>query len=279
MSTAIFIMYTAEGFAFGADGRQCKDDRSVFNDEAQKVFSIVEPKRCLGYALAGTVVIPDRTNNWVIFNFNSEAPAAVQFLATKKPIDLEKYSREFAFWINDRLRNSMAVAKANGMAVHYPDNSGFTYDGEAGNTIARLFLAGYYDAVPGWTLARFFHVDQRLEPPTIQKHPIFPGHSIGYGSRVIAGLLDRTDDPRFSAYRRVSRRRYEDTTLSEAIEFTNQHITAQMDPLAKEIDPDVCSWIGGRVHIAKLTMIGGFQWVIPPLQFTNRALPMPNFVS
>lgn len=92
---------------------------------------------------------------------------------------------------------------------------------------------------------------------------------MGYGSSMVNDILNDKDDPRFSRYRSNLPRKLAETTLSEAIEITTQTIMAQSDPHALEIDPDVCSLIGGRIHIARLTKTEGFHWVIPPLQLKN----------
>ena len=276
MPTAIFIMYTNDGFAFGADGRQCKDNGAVVNDEAQKVFPIEEPKRCLGYALAGAVVIPDEAEKCIVFDFVSETRKAVEFMATRKPDGLEKYSRELAFWLKQRLEKAMSVAAAKDLVARYPESVGFTYEGEKGYTIARLFLAGYYDQIPCWTQTRFFHVDQKLKPPMVVAFPILPGGSIGYGSKLVADVLNYTDDPRFSVYRLAHPEKSEDITLSEAVESANLMLRAQSDAQAKTIDPAICSLFGGQIHVARLSRAEGFKWSNPQPQFRVFAIPLPR---
>ena len=271
MPTAIFIMYTEEGFAFAADGLQTKDDGTPVNQETQKVFPVKSPGRHLAYALAGTVVIGDTGGTKPIFDFVSESAKAVELLATRKPFGLQRYSEELASMVNEGLAASMADAKANGVETEYPHYPAFTYENEEGSTIARLFVAGYYNNTPRWTSTRFFHIDQTLQEPAVETYPIIPGNSIGYGSKIVADLLYRTEDSRFSAYRINRRAKVEETTLLEAIELAIQTISAHTSPQAKEIDSVVCSLIGGRIHIGKITKLEGFQWVLPPM-----AIPLPN---
>jgi len=270
MSTAIFSMYTAEGFAFGADGRQCRADGTVINEDAQKVFSIEEPKRCLGYALAGVVVLTAEDGD-TVFDFVSETPKAASFMTTRKPTGLTKYATELAYWLNQRLRNSVSAATRSGHIFRYPDIPQFTYtdQGERGGTIARIFLAGYYESAEGWTMMRFSHMNQALKPPTVTTYPIHPGNTIGYGSRIVADRLYGTQDEEFSSYRRPRREKLEDTTLIEAIDFTRETIRAQASFRARELDPDCCGLIGGKIHVATLTRARGFQWIDPPTSRTG----------
>lgn len=264
MSTAVFVMYTKEGFAFGADGRKTKDDGTIIDDRAQKIFQITEPRRCLALCFAGTVTLTSDTNGSLIFDFISQAQVAVKYLSARRPGTLEKYSRELAFLLYQTLRREMELAKARGSTQELPNDPLFIYPGEKGGTIARLIVAGFYGGTPGWTMTRFFHVNQGVKPPDVTVPVISHGFNLCYGSRVVADLLYNSDDERFAAYRKPVRRRIEDTTLSEAVEFTKQTIMAQSDPIAAELDPVICNGIGGHIHIAKVTPSEGFAWVTPP---------------
>jgi hypothetical protein len=277
MPTAIFVMYTTEGFAFGADGRLCRDDKTVIADDAQKVFPIEQPKCCLGYALAGIVGLTADDDGSLVFDFVSQAAEAVRFMSSRRPSDLTRYSNEMAHWLNQRLKVAVSEAKRTGRAFCYPDEPKFTYPAERGRTIARLFLAGYFGSIEGWTMLRFFHVNQALKSPTVATFPIGPGESFGYGSQLVADRL-RAQDAAFAPYLIPLKEKLERATLSEAVDLTKLIIAAQSCPQAMEVDPETCALIGGTIHIATLTKESGFQWAIPPsaTPLVKDAIPLPN---
>jgi hypothetical protein len=264
MPTAIVILYTTEGFAFAADGLQCKDDGTPINREAQKIFCVTGLGRSLASAFAGTVVIGDENSPERIFDFVSESANVTESLASVNFFGIQKYSEEVARRIADKLAESVADAKAKGLKIEYPNDPAFTYEGEKGSTIARIFTAGYYRGNPKWMQTRFFHTKQQLEQPTVETRVISPGNSMGYGSKIIANLLYNTEDPRFAIYRTVRVNRVEEITMEQAIELASQYIMAQSSPLAKELDPAVCRLIGEKLHVAKLTKREGLKWVVAP---------------
>ena len=266
MPTAIIIMYTKEGFAFAADGLQCRDDGTPVREDAQKIFPAQGLQRCLAYALAGCVGIGPQTGPEVFFDFVSESAKVIESLKATSFFGIQKYSQEVADGIAQKLTASVADANAKGIETDYPVIPAFTYQNERGHTIARLYAAGYYRGHPRWAHMRFFHSDQKLERPTVETGVMSPGNSLGYGSKIVAEHLYSTDDPLFSQYRTVrhSRVQERDITLSEALELVKQTVLAQASQQAKEIDPAVCRQIGGKLHAAVITRQGGFRWDTPP---------------
>lgn len=88
-------------------------------------------------------------------------------------------------------------------------------------------------------------------------------------SRRIGGIvLEGKEEPLLLAYRQPN---IEMTTctVNLAIERSHTLIVAHTDPEAISIDP-LCRTVGGHIHIATITQLEGFRWVVSPLQDAGR---------
>ena len=266
MSTAIFILYTSQGFVIAADGRQMKDEgenRKPEKDDVQKIFPIENPGRSLAYALAGTASIADK-NDKIVVDFSSEIAMAAKRFARRRPQDLMLYAQTLFQPVYKLLLKSKRSGR-----IDYPgheEQSSSTGFCEPGTMIANLFLFGYYEGNPVYTCVRFFHRDQTLASPTFQIDNLPLGEGRGVGSKTVWTMLHDRQDKVFSKYRTelLLREPPFDATIEEASEIAKMHVLACCDPAAVEYDKSCCAGIGGQIHIAKLTSCDGFEWIVAP---------------
>lgn len=149
--TAIAIAYSPEGFAVAVDGRQHQGDK-IFSESTQKVFPTQGNGQVLGCALAGIVNVYNPDSMTVpLFDFARVLREAGHSLTAKNYANVLIYLKRFASEVN----KALARAKRNGIISEYIDEDGT-------GTIARAFLAGYYDRRPVVAAVRFFHRQQTL---------------------------------------------------------------------------------------------------------------------
>lgn len=173
MPTAIFIVYTRDGFVIGADGRQRKgeiESAEIVADNAQKIFPIENRGRSLAYALVGTVGLgnPAKSDE-VVMDLTWEIRDAANLLANKQFVEPAFYMKSLCRPAHDNL----VKAKESGK-ITYPNNPEEGGFNEPGMAIARVFVLGYHNHIPSFYSVRFFHRNQDLGallPQAIQLQP------------------------------------------------------------------------------------------------------------
>lgn len=211
----------------------------------------------LGYAIFGSTGMHNyREKNF--FNLAEEAEKSVDALKGKAFDDLPLYVEHFAKPIQEKL----SMVMREGKTTTYPS---LLEKGQPGFTIAHVFFFGYYRGM-AWTVdARFFHRNHELSRPTITSEDMKIGHPPWtHGSDIVAELLFNSNDERFAAYRKPFPDDPNSLTIDYAAEIATNYIRACSGPEGRSADPDVAFTIGGHIHIAKITPLEGFQWIIPP---------------
>jgi hypothetical protein len=264
MPSAVFIVYTKDGFVIAADGRRRKgelESAELLNDDELKIFKVENPGRSLAYALVGTIGLGnanDPNDPTPMVYLSSEIESTAKALANKRFVEPSFYVRNLCRPAHDKLLK----AKEGGL-IKYPVNSPEDGFNEPGTTIARLFIVGYYEGTPVCFVVRFFHREQELGALVPSPIPFKPGQELGSGSDKVWNLLNAPEENVFAKYRPKRPLRRELTTIAQAVKIAKQHILACCDPLARSIDPLICNGIGGHIHIAEITP-SGFRWHIPP---------------
>ena len=252
MPTAILTLYTSEGWVIAADGLGTLDDGSERNENTQKIFPV--EGRPLAYVLLGTTKL--LKDGQVSLDLGLGISNSAKALASRNPSDAVLYLDRLC----RPLHKSLLNAKNNGL-VRYPERT--ERPPEPGATIVWVFLVGYYENRPTSAHCRLFHRNQKLAGIAPQIDGVKPGWYRAHGSEKVWNLVDVPLDITFSKYR-TAIPKPEQFGLSQAIEWTKTRIQVCCDPKAKEIDPDNCNKIGGRIHIATITPERGFRWEEPP---------------
>ncbi len=244
-STAIVKISTDSGFIIAADGRQCfvaGQTRTINSETEQKIFPVLAPGRTLACALMGSVSNADKS-----FDLATESRKTAALLCSKRFKNLHNYAEAFARLVKE----NVTTAREDGRLGAYQEE-----------TVAKMILAGYFRGERCSCSMTFAHHNQIL------CSPIFDDYSRGdtalgsrfWGSEIVGKLVFKTDDQRFAPYRgKGSPNR--STSLSDAAEIAGDYIKACSE--SADIDP-CCAYIGGHIHIAKITPANGFEWVIPP---------------
>ena len=177
--------------------------------------------------------------------------------------DAATFVREVVRKLNRRLR-SLRLRE-------YPDN-----DGQG--TICELILLGYFRRRPILARTRFFHRRNIVElQPQIQVLPLSdePVWEFLSGSQLIWDLLCDPNDHRLQDYRSplfARARNREMLSLLEVGELCRRYIQACADQRASALDP-FCAFVGGHVHMAEITELNEFRWLIPPAGTTISEAP------
>jgi hypothetical protein len=255
MPTAIIIAHNPEGFFIAADGRSlCNRHgvKTVFRDDEQKIFPIVNERACFAYAVTGTArLTSDNDDTDVVFDFNSAVSEAANDLKRVTCISSLDYFGRLAELVKESIQRSIADGRKAGKQVIVPNERDQFGDG----MLARLFLCGYYSKLPYGAIVRFSHIDGNLEPPeTLQRLAV--GESSVSGSNVVGRLLQV--DPRFARFRLAPN--------ASLAQFARNYVAACESAEGLAEDPEICPSIGGHVHCAKITQDRGFEWLVPPKQ-------------
>ena len=149
--TAIAVVYSSEGFAIAADGREMRD-AEVNTDDRQKIFAI-EPEETLAYALAGSAIITHTTAT-TQYNLEADVARAVQQAISGDALTFGGYLDNVRSVVYEGLR----AAKESGTVDTYPN-----LDGQG--TIATLIIAGYYKGQAVDAAVQITHKDQCLRLP------------------------------------------------------------------------------------------------------------------
>jgi hypothetical protein len=255
MPTAICRVYTPEGFVIAADGRRINVGRlPMIENNVRKIFRIT-PGRMLAYSLAGqTGLGPDGTSE-TVFSFRTATNQAAREIHRAQPKTFDEYAKLLC----EYLEHSLKAAIKTGRIARFDPNP---EPSELGDTIAWVFLDGYYKRKASRAKLRFFHEDQRLRSDIIPE-ALNPGGAISYGSDKIIFEVFDGNNPHFAQYR-YPKQPTSKIRLRQAIQIAKRSIRAYSNPEAARIDPSTQLSVGGYIHIAKVTPRHGFMWVIPP---------------
>ncbi len=256
MATAIISTYTPDGFVIGADGRTCRDtDLSVVSDTTQKIFRVEDRAGILACSMAGTIGLTPEASDEVVLDLYKEAVKITDSLAKRQSKNLYGYAVRLSKSLNDAL----AAVKSSGALPKYPIDEN-QQEGEAGQTIARVLLDGYYHGKPARARIRLSHTDQKLDDAQIYRYdcPVPVMSTATHGSLIIAKLLFDKEavDERFAAYRVA-----DPTNMDSVVLRSKNFILAHSDPAALLIGEKMVRCVGGHIHIATVTPEDGFRWV------------------
>lgn len=268
--TAIGVFGTQSGFVIAADGRMRLDDAtratagpsllSMESDETQKIFPIEGTDRALAFTMTGNIASDD-----LQFRMWEKARQITSGFAQKQFRDGRKYVNALSFLLN----NEINTAKQAGII-----NFDRLKEREHGNgwSIAKLFVAGYFNHMPWIIITEFYHANERKSEYDINVFwlnlPLLIGPQSIQESMYNHQFLP-VDNSAFAQYIRSLP---PDPTLEEARELVTGYVEACCTPLARSMDP-VCERIGGHIHVAQITPIGGFEWIISPKSHLGSGIP------
>jgi hypothetical protein len=217
----------------------------LISEANQKIFKARYKTVDCAWAITGVVYNADKT-----FDLVNETAKAIDTFASAKFTPVEGCMYDAAKRINDSIKN----AHVDGRLDNYPSNP----DSSDKNTIARVFLVGYFRKHrPSLIVMRFFHDAQVLSEPFVTNETP-PENDQYVGSYEIARrYCQGTADAVFGKYFRPS-----GVSLAEGLAHATGFIQACKDPLGVEVDPN-CKNIGGHIHAAAVTP-SGFTWLIEP---------------
>lgn len=250
--TATAIIYTSEGFAIAADGRELWEDPVAHKrtlpdggDEVQKIFCTRREQGTLAYVLRGGVASEHRS------------------------FDLEAELRDRLLLLNRSEFNTCAdflglLATHLASAIKVADQAGKLKE----PLEARISFAGYFKNAPSWIDLRFSS-HPGLGDPIHQLVEPYPGRDLRPGAVMVSGYpivrdLILEHDPRFAQFFPQYGKPVHTMPLQEAACYAKGYIDAFASPLALTLDPS-CEAIGGHVHVATVTPGDGFQWVVRPV--------------
>lgn len=254
MSTAICRIFTSEGFIVAADGRKfVTGPHSEIKNDTQKIFCLETPGGKLAYSLGGTVGLGPDDSDEIVFPFRRETEKAAREIKGQ-PANLHEYAQRLSASMHRELLAVQGRIDFDG---------GETEPTLPGSTIAWIFLDGYFNGQPSRASLRFFREDQVLPTPEVYRESDNVGDPLGYGSEKIFREVFKTDNPQFAQYRKP-KLLSDQVTLEYAREMAEGYIRAFADPEAQRLDLSRCLGVGGHIHIAKVTALHGFEWVVPP---------------
>lgn len=276
MSTAIVSQFTPEGFAIAADGLRTKTNptRDTVSNKVQKIFPIVMGDTTLAYAFSGAVEVPDE-NEKIAFSFTKECERAAKIVGSGTlPSSFDVYVKTVAGLVNERI----AEARALGSLSKYPSCA------DPPGLMAKATFLGFYRGLASRAEIEFLQNDQVLADPVLGglqtaqddlKDEDFKKFKIFSGSEIVSNRLFHTTEPDLANYRTSSisnndlLRRQLPRTLEEATQLVESYIQACIDN--RQLDRETCDFIGGHIHVAKLTKAKGFEWVKAPVNQTPRS--------
>src|ERR1700688_444436 len=263
--TAPAICYTPCGFALAAEGRQLWQhgptrNRSVHeleSDSVQKIFEMETKQAVFAYTLVGDIASRDRSFDLDVELRNELAVLRGERFSTG-PLFIEALSI--------KLENAIERAKRERRIEDYP--------------ASEISFLGYFNGDPCWRNIRLSRYGERMVRQ-VTPQELYPGLFFATGSPLI-GKLICCGDQRFAQYARPPKG---DLTLQEAAVLVRGYIEACCSPLALELDPENCRHIGGHIHVATVTPLGGslisrirnwlgpsahrqapgFHWLEPPI--------------
>jgi hypothetical protein len=256
MATAIARTYTQDGFAIAADGRMRNGEtRQIITDETQKIFPF-GPGNSLACSFTGQIELtPPEDSKKVVFDFISQVGETVKSVARGGCHTLAKFAETFS----EPIWRSLERAQLTHSLIFPEDPS--VYPGERGCTIATILIDGYYEGQPSRVNIRFYCEHQKLAEPEVSRRDLDEGKFLLYGFPEIGELLS-AGDARFVGYLKPVDRSLQDSeALWQTICFSRSYIDACSGPEALAMNEQICSAIGGHIHIATITAASGFAWV------------------
>lgn len=241
MPTAIVVIYTAEGFVVGSDGRS----NEGFSDCEQKIFPTSNTVWHSAYALSGAVGIgPEQVK--------SDCHSIAERLEQVQPPNLRTYADLFITALGKRMRLNVV----EGLSAQRP------------SVTTRIDIAGYYSGNPQMAMReiQFTIGSEEVQITRSEdRHPPFPNDPFCVGSPIITNELEHGHDSEFDRFRTEGLKKLVDrkpVSLQEAAEIIRNYIAACATDKARTIDSR-CRSIGGHTSIAKITP-EGFEWIEPP---------------
>jgi len=231
MSTAIARIYTPEGFAVAADGREFDQIVCmVVNDKVQKIFPLYHRYGAISCAIAGLARFSATTGE--TFSLGSIAMEAARLVHGSEPRNLYEY----AALLSTEMLKFIPLFNSSVASAKVPDTQMYL-DGflHRGAERAKIILDHSLGAMP-----RIFNQD--LPSPYRAIH----------GSQLVYDNL-------------VSMPREKPSTIREAIRLAWIVVRAHCSPEALLLDHHTCEAIGGQIHVATVTAHEGFIWRREPL--------------
>lgn len=259
MPTAICRIYSRGVFLVAGDGRKLTfvmGKPLEIKEDMQKIFPLETPGGKIACSFGGTVGLGPNDSRKIAFAFVRRTQRAARDLRESRPKTLYAYAR----MLSVPLYRSLQIVQKNGRISPFDEGD---EPKETGSTIVWVFLDGYFKGKPSRVRLRFFHKNQILQRPDVAEQELLMGRALGYGSEKIFHEVFETDNPLFAAYRKPWLPS-EEVTLEYAREMAEGYIRAFADKEAKRIDPWACEFVGGHIHIAKVTALHGFEWIIRP---------------
>jgi hypothetical protein len=261
MPTAIVRIHTSEGFILAADGREKSSLTQATNkDHEQKIFPIVNTGRTLAYALQGMAVLKDADKNSVIVDMATAVKESIEsFTQLRSRDNLNWYASKISITVNQKLREQTRNLEGSPFPDVVQNDPGLIF---------QVFMCGYYRDKDSDLIIQFRHDNQKIVRPNIIGNRLESEPLCLFGSARVFDALFKRNDPRFQEFKTpmtTPDKRF-NLTLLEAEEVAVNYIRACASDIGREIDPEVCSGIGGHIHVAEITPTNGFRWRIPPKQ-------------
>ena len=251
MPTAIVRGYAEAGFVLAADGLVADPvSGEVLERDRQKIFQIGSTPAA--YCMTGIALIGDKREtrlDTVFFNFIDQVSRQIEQTSINRASSLEDYAQRICSPIYEEFRT--ACLQPN---IDLPVGLGKEH-GEPGETILRLFLDGYIGKQAERVEVRFFHENGVPGQPRPIREEL-PTGLIHYGSHPVLVKL-RRDNVEHAG----PAIQHESPDLASMATAARNYIEACSDPEYAKLDPDICRFIGGRTHIATITLKDGFNWI------------------
>jgi hypothetical protein len=244
MSTAIAIVWNDGGFGIASDTLHCEEgSHRPISEDVQKLFPITLPNAKLAFALCGTTQLRGLKSGIeeVLFDFAIDAPEAFERVTEAREPDLLGFAKRVAADITERLAR----------AVEMLSNP---------NSVTHMVIVGYYNGCPDYVEIKFT-VSTAPDKTTRcegRAWPLDRDKPTGCGSAIILEKLRaHDDDPLFAQYRpsascgRVG--------IDRAVEIAMNTVRAHLNQTIRELDPETCAAIGGKIRVAKITLADGFS--------------------
>lgn len=237
MPTALSIVQNEDGFAVASDSfHYDMDAGTALPGYVQKVFPFNMANLSLAYCLCGIITFNamDKYGKQpLVFNLSIEVPRVLATMATMATF--RQFADAFGKRICTKLRKATKLIP------------------QRKPTETHVLLLGYYNGAPGLAVveirsANSFEYDVDVaNVPHSTVSGCFPG-----------ALRDRLyDDPIFEPFRAKD---CPHSGIQRAIEIARQAVLACYDPAVRTKYPEA-KVVGGPIHVAKITLAGGFEWV------------------
>jgi hypothetical protein len=262
--TATAHVYTSDGFAIAAEGRQRwlhvpsydAHIRSLESDQVQKLFEIVSEQMTLCYSVKGEIASEDRSFDLIV-----ELGQSVEKLRNGSFNNCRSFAEALAKCTEQAIRD----ARVQGRLECYP--------------AAEVTIVGFFKGKPVWMDVQFRRTDfPNGRISQVVRHKVKRGRCIVSGSETVRSLV-QMDHPLVADFNITIDKK---TSLDTATKFATGFIRACCSDWVLQYDPS-CRYNGGHIHTAIITppqtlkskirgLFGlattrhtGFRWVIPPI--------------